>query len=180
MHASPWKLQFSFKEHLAASVTSSPRQPVCMPYLLSHWIPQYHANLRRQYGWPVGKWAIMHSALISWNLNWLEIGEPSAIVHLSARVASSPLFCWDVHSRSGQQWHNGKMCMWAGPEKSRPVEPIPEKKHTEDVLLGALLDLSEYDIPTNAVLREVLRKKGFQATVVSENLCSNHSADPIT
>lgn len=34
------------------------------------------------------------------------------------------------------------------------------------MLLNATLDLSEYEIPTNAVLREVLRKKGFKATVV--------------
>eukprot|EP00884_Botryococcus_braunii_P009550 jgi/Botrbrau1/18597/Bobra.0367s0039.1 len=54
---------------------------------------------------------------------------------------------------------------YPGPEKLRPVEPIPEKQHTEDVLLQATLDLSEYEIPTNAVLREVLRKKGFKATV---------------
>lgn len=54
----------------------------------------------------------------------------------------------------------------AGPDKRRPLEPIPEKTHTENVLLNATLDLSEHEIPTNAVLREVLRKKGFKATVV--------------
>lgn len=59
----------------------------------------------------------------------------------------------------------------AGPDKTRPREPTPAKQQTEDALVAAMLDLSQLSIPTNTILREELRKKGFNATVV-RNLLS--------
>jgi hypothetical protein len=35
-----------------------------------------------------------------------------------------------------------------------------------------MLDLSQYNIPTNTILREALRKKGFNATVVRTQSCA--------
>jgi hypothetical protein len=65
-----------------------------------------------------------------------------------------------------------------GPDRNRPREPTPAKQQTEDALLAAMLDLSQYNIPTNTILREALRKKGFNATVVCTRHLTYKTMDP--